>query len=78
VRGVELDQGEAGSFFADVLGPYANTRFKRWMLGSVLGARDVFDDPGGAAARRPVFELLPADPAPAIAPQASKRQRVAP
>jgi deazaflavin-dependent oxidoreductase (nitroreductase family) len=69
VRAVELDRAEAGSFFADVVRPYADTRFKRWMLGSVLGGRDIFDDPQGAAARRPVFELLPAAPAPAIAPQ---------
>jgi deazaflavin-dependent oxidoreductase (nitroreductase family) len=78
VRAVELAQVEAGSFFADVVRPFAGTRLKRWMLGSVLGGRDIFDDPHGAAARRPVFELLAAAPAAVVAPQASKRQRVAP
>jgi deazaflavin-dependent oxidoreductase (nitroreductase family) len=61
VRAVELDHDQAASFFADVLVPYAGrTRLARWMLGSVLGARDILEDPRGAAARRPVFELLPA------------------
>jgi hypothetical protein len=28
----------------------------QWLLGSVLGAKDILDDPEGAAERRPVFE----------------------
>jgi deazaflavin-dependent oxidoreductase (nitroreductase family) len=61
LRAVELNQGEAESFFADVLGPYARrTPLARWVLGSVLHARDVLEDPHGAAERVPVFELLAA------------------
>jgi deazaflavin-dependent oxidoreductase (nitroreductase family) len=58
LRAVELDRAEAESFFADVLGPYVRRMpFGRWLLGSLLGARDILDDPRGAAARHPVFEL---------------------
>lgn len=58
VRAIELDRAQAEAFFADVLAPYAGrTRLARWLLGSVLHARDILDDPRGAAARRPVFEL---------------------
>ena len=59
LRAVELERGDAESFFADILGPYIRrTPLGRWMLGSVLNARDILDDPHGAAARHPVFELL--------------------
>src|SRR5215469_10033648 len=62
VRAVELERAEAESFFADVIGPYvAGSRFARWMLRSLLHAGDILDDPHGAAATRPVFELHPAD-----------------
>jgi deazaflavin-dependent oxidoreductase (nitroreductase family) len=58
VRAVELDRAQAESFFADVLAPsVGRTRFALWLLGSVLQARDILDDPRGAAASRPVFEL---------------------
>jgi len=58
VRAVELDRAQAESFFADVLAPFVGrTWFARWLLGSVLHARDILDDPRGAAALRPVFEL---------------------
>ena len=58
VTAVELDRAEAESFFADVLGPYVGrTPIARWLLGSVLHSRDILDDPRGAAAKRPVFEL---------------------
>ena len=61
VRAVELDRAEAESFFADVIGPYVRgSRFARWMLRSLLSAGDILDDPHGAAATRPVFELHPA------------------
>jgi deazaflavin-dependent oxidoreductase (nitroreductase family) len=57
VTATELSQAEAATFFADVLGPYVRSlRVGRFLLGS-LGARDIRDDPQGAAARRPVFEL---------------------
>jgi len=29
----------------------------RWMIGSVLGAKDILEDPAAAGERRPVFEL---------------------
>jgi deazaflavin-dependent oxidoreductase (nitroreductase family) len=58
VRAVELDRAEAGSFFADVIRPYVGgSRFTRWMLRSLLHGGDILDDPYGAAATRPVFEL---------------------
>jgi deazaflavin-dependent oxidoreductase (nitroreductase family) len=58
VRAVELGRGEAASFYADVLGPYVRrTPIARWLLGSVLHAGDILDDPREAAERRPVFEL---------------------
>lgn len=59
VHAVELGRTEAGSFYADVLGPYIRrTPLGRWLLGSLLHARDILDDPRGAAERHPVFELL--------------------
>ena len=62
LRAVELDRSEAESFFTDVLGPYIRrTPLGRWIIGSVLHARDIVDDPRGAAERHPVFELHPAD-----------------
>lgn len=64
VRAVELDRVEAERFFADVLGPYVgSSRLARWMLGSLLGARDILEDPHRAAENHPVFELHPADAA---------------
>lgn len=64
VRAVELDRGEAASFFADVLGPQVGgTRVGRWMLRSVLHAGEILDEPGLAAERRPVFELHPVESA---------------
>jgi deazaflavin-dependent oxidoreductase (nitroreductase family) len=60
VRAVELSHSETETFFADVLGPYVRRLpLGRWLLGSVLGARDILDDPHGAAAHLPVFELHP-------------------
>lgn len=62
IRAVELDRAQAAAFFAEELGPYVRRlRLGRWLLGSVLGAGDILDDPSGAAQRRPVFELHPAD-----------------
>ncbi len=59
LRAVELDRGEAESFFAEVLGPYVRRqRLGRWMLGTVLGARDMLGDPHRAAEHHPVFELM--------------------
>ncbi len=62
LRAVELDRTEAETFFTDVVGPYIRrTPLGRWVIGSVLHARDIIDDPKGAAERHPVFELHPAD-----------------
>ena|SRR5579859_2824670 len=58
LRAVELNPGQAESFFADVIGPYIRKLpLGRWMIGSVLHARDILDDPHAAAAHHPVFEL---------------------
>jgi len=58
VTSVELSQEESVVFFSDVLGPYVRSLpLGRWLLGSVLGARDILEDPKRAAERYPVFEL---------------------
>ncbi len=59
VTATELSRAEAAAFFVEVLDPYVRgLRIGRFLLG-LLGARDILDDPQGAAARRPVFELRP-------------------
>jgi deazaflavin-dependent oxidoreductase (nitroreductase family) len=60
VGAVELSHEAGAGFFRDVLGPYVrNIPFGlgRWMLGSVLGAKDILEDPVAAADHRPVFEI---------------------
>jgi deazaflavin-dependent oxidoreductase (nitroreductase family) len=58
LRARELSQGEATAFFRDVLGPYVRRiPFGRLLLGSLLGAKDMLEDPAVAAERRPVFAL---------------------
>lgn len=58
VRAVELGLGDAERFFADVLGPDMRRQpVGRWIIGSVLGARDMLEDPRRAARGHPVFEL---------------------
>ena len=60
VSAVELTTEEKVRFFTDVLGPYIRgMRFGKW-ISSVLGLRDVLDDPRKAANAHPVFELRPA------------------
>jgi len=60
VRGVELSPDEAAAFFKDVIGPYVRrTPLGRWLIGSLLGAGEVIEDPVRAARSRPVFELIP-------------------
>lgn len=57
---VELSKEAAAEFFAGVLGPFIRQiplGLGRFMIGTVLGARDVLDDPAGAAKHRPVFEV---------------------
>ena len=56
----ELSEGEKVAFFRDLMGPFVRRipfGLGRLMLGSVLGAKDIVDDPVGAAQRHPVFEL---------------------
>ena len=56
----ELPQAEAATFFRDTLTPYVgHVPLGRWILGSMLGAREIFTDPDGAAQHHPVFELRP-------------------
>jgi deazaflavin-dependent oxidoreductase (nitroreductase family) len=56
----ELPQAEAAAFFRDIVTPYVgHVPLGRWILGSMLGAREIFSDPDGAAQHRPVFELRP-------------------
>ncbi|TMF55184.1 MAG: nitroreductase family deazaflavin-dependent oxidoreductase [Chloroflexi bacterium] len=62
VEAVELDPEEAPAFFKEVLGPYVRRipfGLGKWMLGSILGAPDILEDPVAAARRHPVFELHP-------------------
>ena len=54
----ELSPSEATAFFRDVLAPYVRRiPFGRLMLGSMLGAKDILEDPAVAAQHHPVFEL---------------------
>ena len=53
----ELTVEEGTRFFRDVLTPYVRRLRVGGILLSVLGARDIVDDPAGAAEKRPVFEL---------------------
>lgn len=53
----ELDLEGRTGFFRDVLGPYVRRLRIGALLLSVLGAREILDDPKAAAERRPVFEL---------------------
>jgi deazaflavin-dependent oxidoreductase (nitroreductase family) len=60
VSAMELSQDAAAGFFRDVLGPYVRRipfGFGRLLIGSVLGAKDILEDPAVAAGRHPVFEL---------------------
>ena len=50
--------GDAGAaFFRDTLGPYVRRLPAGPLLVSILGAKDILEDPVAAAAHRPVFEL---------------------
>jgi deazaflavin-dependent oxidoreductase (nitroreductase family) len=56
----ELPLAEAGAFFRDTLTPYVKrVPMGRWILGTMLGAREIFTDPESAARHHPVFELRP-------------------
>jgi deazaflavin-dependent oxidoreductase (nitroreductase family) len=53
----ELDVDGRTQFFRDVVGPYVRGMRIGALLLSVLGAKEILDDPRAAAERRPVFEL---------------------
>ena len=58
VTAIELTPEGATDFFRDVLGPYVRRLpLGPWMIGSVLGAKDILEDPMAAGERHPVFEL---------------------
>ncbi len=53
----ELSLEERAEFFRDVIGPYVRRLRIGGLLLSVLGAKEILDDPAQAAEHRPVFEL---------------------
>ena len=53
----ELDVAARAQFFRDVLGPYVRRLPVGALILSILGAREILDDPAAAAEHRPVFEL---------------------
>ena len=60
VVAIELPAAERVVFFRDLMGPYVRRiplGLGRFMIGSVLGAKDMLGDPAVAAERHPVFEL---------------------
>ncbi|HKB34073.1 MAG TPA: nitroreductase family deazaflavin-dependent oxidoreductase [Candidatus Dormibacteraeota bacterium] len=60
VTAIELSQEERLVFFRDLMGPFVRRiplGLGRLLLGSVLGAKEILDDPESAAVRHPVFEL---------------------
>jgi deazaflavin-dependent oxidoreductase (nitroreductase family) len=57
VRATELVGEEHVRFFREILTPYVKRLRVGTLLLSVLGAKDIVEDPSEAAAKRPVFEL---------------------
>jgi deazaflavin-dependent oxidoreductase (nitroreductase family) len=58
VTATELSPASKLVFFRDVFGPYVRRLpLGTWMIGSLLGAKDMLGDPEDAAERHPVFEL---------------------
>jgi deazaflavin-dependent oxidoreductase (nitroreductase family) len=53
----ELDVEDRTRFFRDVIGPYVHRMRIGELLLSILGAKEILDDPRAAAEHRPVFEL---------------------
>src|SRR5437660_10020241 len=53
----ELSLEERAEFFRDVIGPYVRRLRVGGLLLSMLGAKEILDDPAQAAEHRPVFEL---------------------
>ena len=60
VRAIELGAEAGGVIFRDVIAPYVERiplGLGKWMIGSLLGARDILEDPVAAGRTHPVFEL---------------------
>src|SRR5438128_181978 len=57
VKANELTGDAGAAFFRDTLGPYVRRLPAGPLLVSILGAKDILEDPVAAAAHRPVFEL---------------------
>ena len=58
VDATELTVVQRAAFFRDVVIPYVRRiPFGSFLIGSILGAKDILDDPDGAAPHHPVFEL---------------------
>ena len=60
VTAIELSKDERVAFFRDLMGPYVKRiplGLGRLIVGAVLGAKEILDDPVDAADRHPVFEL---------------------
>lgn len=60
VNATELSPEEGSAFFRDVVGPLVQRiplGLGRFLLGWVLGAKDILDDPTGSGATHPVFEV---------------------
>jgi deazaflavin-dependent oxidoreductase (nitroreductase family) len=54
----ELSIAERARFFRDVVAPYVRrVPLGRFLIGTLLGGKDILTDPDKAAERRPVFEL---------------------
>jgi deazaflavin-dependent oxidoreductase (nitroreductase family) len=53
----ELDVEDRTRFFRDVIAPYVRRMRIGGLLLSILGAKEILEDPRAAAERRPVFEL---------------------
>ena len=53
----ELDVEARARFFRDVIGPYVRRMRIGALILSLLGAKEILDDPRAAAEHRPVFEL---------------------
>lgn len=59
LKATELGREQGAAFFKDTLGPYVRSLLIGPLLLTVLGAREILDDPAAAATHRPVFELHP-------------------
>jgi deazaflavin-dependent oxidoreductase (nitroreductase family) len=62
VRAVELSHTEAADFFTNVIVPYVARMPRLWRVGVAslikFAAPEIYSDPGAAARKHPVFELI--------------------